>query len=108
MALAFIVSTVGGIKYVKNNVQKWIRDSLSEPFNKVDNKIDHLEEKMEGIDIATCKNFLVARLSELERGIPWDEIEEERFWEQYEHYVKHGGNSYIQNKIDKLKEKGLL
>ncbi len=115
LAITFIVGLISGISYIKNHLHKWIADSLKDQFgnvdvqfDKVDARIDHLEKHMEGIDVATCKNFLVARLSELDKGMYWDEIETERFWEQYEHYRKHGGNSYIGNKVENLKEKGIL
>ena len=108
LAITFLVGLIGGIGYIKKHVQTWINDTLKDQFASIDAKIQHLDDKMEGIDVATCKNFLVARLSEVEKGIPMDEIELERFWEQYEHYSKHGGNSYIKNKVDDLKERGLL
>lgn len=108
LAVTFIVGLIGGISYIKVYVQKWINETLKDQFSSIDEKIQHLDDKMEGIDIATCKNFLVARLSEVEKGIPMDEIEKERFWEQYEHYAKHGGNSYIKNKVEELQEKGMI
>lgn len=108
LAVTFIVGLIGGISYIKKHVQSWINETLRGQFASIDAKIQHLDDKMEGIDIATCKNFLVARLAEVEKGIPMDPIELERFWEQFEHYTKHGGNSYIQNKVDELKERGLL
>ena len=108
LAVTFIVGLIGGISYIKKHVQAWINDTLKVQFASIDAKIQHLDDKMEGIDVATCKNFLVARLAEIEKGIPMDEIEKERFWEQYEHYSKHGGNSYIKNKLDELQEKGLI
>ncbi len=114
-ALAVIVSFIGSVGYIKTHIKKWIADSLKEQFakvdsqfDKVDERIDHLENHMEGIDVATCKNFLVARLSEIEKGSWWNDIETERFWEQYEHYRKHGGNTYIQTKVEKLKDEGKL
>ena len=58
--------------------------------------------------MATSKNFLVAKIAEVDKGNKLDEIEKERFWEQYEHYSKIGGNSYIQRKVDELKESGKL
>ena len=36
------------------------------------------------------------------------EIETERFWEQYEHYKKMDGNSYIKEWVAKLQKKGWL
>ena len=107
-ALAFIVGFIGSVSYIKTHIKKWISDSLKSEFDKMDDKINHLENHMEGIDIATCKNFLVARLSEIEKGSYWNDIETERFWEQYEHYIKHGGNTYIKTKVEKLKEEGKL
>lgn len=106
LAITFIVGLIGGIGYIRKHLQKWISDSLKDQFAAVDARIQRLDDKMEGIDMATCKNFLVARLAELEKGLLWDEIEKERFWEQYEHYKKHGGNTYIQNRVEKLKEQG--
>lgn len=108
LALTFIVGLISGITYIRNHLKKWISESLKDQFQKVDDKIEKLQTRMDDIDIATSKNFLVARLAEVEKGLPWDEIERERFWEQYEHYVKRGGNSYIQQKVDKLKAEGKL
>lgn len=115
VAITLIVSIISGVTYIKRHLQNWIADSLKDQFakvdsqfDKVDERIDHLENHMEGIDVATCKNFLVARLAEVEKGLPWDEIEKERFWEQYEHYVKHGGNTYIKTKVEELQKKGVL
>ena len=48
------------------------------------------------------------QLTVSEQDEPIDEIERERFWEQYEHYVKCGGNSYIQRKVENLKQAGKL
>ena len=107
-SLAFIVGFIGSVSYIKTHIQKWISDSLKPEFEKMDDKINHLESHMEGIDVATCKNFLVARLAEIEKGQEWNDIEAERFWEQYEHYTKHGGNSYIVQKVDKLKDEGKI
>lgn len=108
LGLTLIVSFIGSVKYLKKHLQNWISDALKERFDSVDTQMSDLKNQIDGIDLATCKNFLVARLSELEKGLEWDEIETERFWEQYEHYIKHGGNTYIKTKVEKLKEKGIL
>lgn len=108
VAITFIVGLIGGISYIRKHLQSWIAESLKDQFKTVDDKIDSLKDHMKEIDLATCKNFLVARLAEVEKGLLWDEIERERFWEQYEHYIKIGGNTYIQQKVDKLKSEGKL
>ena len=55
-----------------------------------------------------CKNFLVSFLARCDRGEYIDEIEKERFWEQYEHYRELGGNAYIGNKVESLRKEGKL
>ena len=108
LALTFIIGLISGINYIRIHLHKWISDSLKDQFELVDVQINKLQDQMNDIDIATCKNFLVSRLAEIERGLEWDEIEKERFWEQYEHYTKIGGNSYIQQKVDKMRTEGKL
>ena len=108
LAISFLVGLIGGISYLKTHIEKWISESLKDQFAAIDTQMNTLQKHIDDIDMATCKNFLVARLAEAEKGLPWDEIETERFYEQYEHYTKHGGNSYIVNKVDKLKEQGYL
>ena len=115
LAITFIVGLISGINYIIKQVKKWIEDlqekiskSLSEQFESFDKKIDDLKNQVDEIDMETTKNFLVSMLSDLEKGIVWDDIETERFWEQYEHYLNRGGNTYIKTRVDKLKEKGIL
>lgn len=55
-----------------------------------------------------CKNYLVSFLSDVEKNHPIDETERERFWEQYQHYTEHGGNSYIKRKVEHLQSEGKL
>lgn len=107
-ALTFIVGFIGSVSYIHKNIKKWIADATKPRFDQVDDRIDKLDAKVEGIDLATCKNFLVARLSELEKGKPLEGIEKERFYDQYEHYKKHGGNSYITQWFEDMKERGKL
>lgn len=80
-------------------------DDLDKKLNAVDMEIS---KKLKSVDMETCKNFLVRCLADVERGDQMTEIEKERFWEQYEYYIDHGGNTYIKNKVEKLKEQGRL
>ena len=66
------------------------------------------EQAINRVDLENCKNFLVSFLGRVDREREVDEIEKERFWEQYEHYSSLGGNSYIKNKVEVLCKKGLL
>ena len=83
-------------------------DKIDERFDKVDERLDKTDANVKKIDLENCKNFLVEILSKAEHGGQIDEIETQRFWEEFEHYTENGGNSYIRQKVDKLKDEGKL
>lgn len=108
LILAAIVAFVKGVEYLyslaKKGATNWFK-SLLEPIN---NSINSLSKKIDDVDMNSCKNFLVRFLADVEQGNVIDEIEKERFYEQYKHYVDLGGNSYIKDKVEKLKKAGKL
>ena len=106
--LGLLVALIQGVKYLRINIKEWMTASLKESFDDLNKKMDALQNRMDDVDMGTCKNFLVARLAEVEKGSHLNEIERERFWEQYEHYCRIGGNSYIQRKVEELKAQGKL
>jgi len=94
---AFAVALCGSIAAIIRGVNKAV-GKLLEPVVK----------QIESVDRENCKNFLVTFLAETERGQEHDQIELERFHEQFEHYKSIGGNSYIKAKVEKLKAAGKL
>lgn len=108
LGLTFIVGLMTSITYLKNHLHEWLSDSLKDQFEAIDGKFTTLGKQIEAVDMNSTKNFLVARLAEIEKGNVLDDIEQERFWEQWEHYSKIGGNSYIQRKVEQLKADGRL
>lgn len=108
LILASIVAFVKGIEYLyglaKKGLTNWFK-SLLEPIN---DSIGTLSKKIDDVDMNSCKNFLVRFLADVEQGNVIDEIEKERFYEEYKHYVDLGGNSYVKDKVDKLKKAGKL
>ena len=111
-ALAALIT--GGVK-IKDAVKKWLTSMLSEKFAEQKKETDEIKATMaemktqlKTVDLENCKNYLVTYLSAIERGEEKDEIEHQRFYEEYSHYVDHGGNSYIKDKVSKLRSKGLL
>lgn len=94
---AFAVTIGGSIAAIIRGVNKAV-GKLLEPVVK----------QIESVDRENCKNFLVTFLAETERGQEHDQIELERFHEQFEHYKAIGGNSYIKAKVDKLQKSGKL
>ena len=108
IAVATIVALISGIRYLVKAIQKWLTKLLDAQFQEIRDKMDNLQKQMAEVDMESCKNYLVEFLANVEKGSIIDEIQKERFWEQFEHYSSIGGNSYIQNKIDELKSKNYL
>lgn len=104
-AVAFLVALFTGLGYLAKEMKKMLTQALKDEFKPINQKIDTLESKLNSVDMESCKNFLVRFLSDVEKGVDIDEIERERFWEEYEHYQKIGGNSYIKKKVEKLKDR---
>lgn len=87
---AFVVALCGSVAAIIRGVKKAV------------------EKLLEPLSLDNAKNYLVPFLSKIERGEPVDEIELERFHEEFTFYVDHGGNSYIKSRVDKLKQAGKL
>lgn len=130
VAIAFIAALItGGIK-IKDTVKKWIENLLKGKFDELEKadreniasinksigeiktQVGDLKNDINRVDLENCKNYLVTFLAENEklgdRGEQKSEMELQRFWEEYEHYEQHGGNSYIHEKVQKQKSKGYL
>lgn len=87
---AFAVALGGSIAAIIKGVQKVV------------------EKLLEPLSLDNAKNYLVPFLSKVERGEAVDEIELERFHEEYTFYTNHGGNSYIKSRVAKLQKEGKL
>lgn len=88
--LKFILAFGGSISAVIVGVKKVV-EKLLVPY---------------GLDNA--KNYVVPFIAKLDRGEPVSDIEVERFHEEYKYYIDHGGNSYIKDKVEKLREANKL
>ena len=106
--LAFIVSVCSGIAYLKKHLKDWVSSAGQEDMESLRKEILDLRQSVKNVDQENCKNFLVQFLAEVERGEPIDEIQKERFYEEYKHYTGGGGNGYIKRKVDSLEVKGYL
>lgn len=99
--LTLIVGILASSAYISKTLKDWIAKQFDE-------KIAPLDAKITRVDMESCKNYLVRCLADFENGTTISETEQERFWEQYEHYLAEGGNSYIKHKVEKLKAEGKL
>lgn len=103
--LAAVAGGIGALYVLLRNLLKKI---LEEEFKAIKDRIDDIDEKLKKADMEACKNFLVRYLADVEKGTYTSEIENQRFWEEYEHYKQMGGNSYIREWATKLQKKGYL
>ena len=108
LGIAFFVGIITGIGVISNQMKKWIQQSMQEPLDTIKADIKSINKRIDDVEMNACKNFLVARISEVDKGNKMDDIEAERFWEQYQHYSDIGGNSYIKRKVEQLKAEGKL
>ena len=101
--LAGAAATLGGLC-------KLFNAGLKVALKPLNDKIDAIADNNKRIELEAHKNFLVRFLADVEQGQPIDEIERERFYEVYSRYTSPelGGNSYIRNKVEKLKAAGKL
>lgn len=110
--LAVIAGAIGSVSAivsaVNKNLKKYLTTVIKTELEPIKQKLDEVTADLDKVDLNSCKNYLVRFLSDIEQGNPVDEIEKERFYEQFEHYERVGGNSYIHSKVDKLRQKGLL
>lgn len=113
--LAWIAGITGSFTVIFKVVSKAFNNALEGSLKPLNEKVEELGHKIEGLekkhdnsDMGRAKDFLVGFLARIERGESVDEEELERFWENYDFYDAHGGNSYIHGKLEKMKEKGKL
>lgn len=75
--------------------------------NKQNAKKEDLEKEINKVQLDNCKNYLVQLISASERR-ELSLAEKERFYENYDNYIKLGGNSYIHSETERLKKEGKI
>ena len=108
LIVGYIVALITGIAFLLSKTKLWLKSALKDEFEPINKNINEMRTDIQQVDLNACKNFLVRSLGDIEKGVPIDEIEKERLWEQYEHYQKIGGNSYIKRKVEQLQNDGKL
>ena len=106
--IAFLVALVGGLGYLNKTLRNWLSKLVLEQQDTINEKLDDMADQLTRVDIESTKNFLVQYIADVEQGDKVSETEIQRFWEQYEHYTSVGGNTYIKERVDKLKKEGKL
>ena len=107
--LLFIVGLIRGVQELKKSIKDFLQKLLDDQFKEVNGKLDAMQTSITKLDKQTCKNFLVRYLADIERGACIYDSEQERFWEEYDHYIDElHENSYIKEWVAKLKKEGKL
>lgn len=106
--LGVIVAILGGYKVLYDKINDIIEKIVSDLIKPTIDSIADINSRLDKVDTESCKNFLVRCLADIEKGDRLSETEAARFWEQYDHYIATGGNTYIKSKVDKLREQGRL
>jgi hypothetical protein len=70
-------------------------------------KKEDLEKEINKVQLDNCKNYLVQQISASDRR-ELSQAEKERYWENYDNYIKLGGNSYIHSETERLKKEGKI
>ena len=107
-ALAFIAALIASCGTIYHFLNKAIKKLFKEQLKGINDEIGELKKNVDRNNLESCKNYLVYFISDVERGEKVDDIQLERFYEEYETYKKAGGNSYIKHKVEKLKTDGKL
>ena len=108
LALTFMVGFFGGVGFLYKGMKNFLEKLILEQFAPFQESIDDLKKNVERVDMESCKNYLVRCLGDFEHGNKISDVEQERFWEEYEHYLKIGGNSYIKHRVEKLQSEKKL
>lgn len=105
----FVVGLIRGIQELKKSIKEFLEKLLADQFKEVNNKLTDMQSSITVLDKQACKNFLVRYLADIERGNIIYDSERQRFWEEYDHYIKDlGENSFIKEWVARLKEEGKL
>lgn len=112
MESTIIVSLITVVGTIINTI-------ISKKTNKKINNIDDVNKKIDFMRAESKKDMLehtldsdktqlINFLSELELGEKKTDVQIKRAYEIYERYCKNGGNSYVHDKWEEVKAKGLL
>lgn len=83
-------------------------DNIENLNKKIDEMREESKKDMIEHTLDADKTYLINFLSELENGIKKTDVQIKRAYEIHERYCKNGGNSYIHDKWEEVKAKGLL
>lgn len=106
--LLWLIAFGGAIITIVKAVKKVV-NSAFEPMNrKIDALQESLAKQIEQVDMNATKNYLVQTLAEIDRNGSIDGVSKARLYEQYEHYTRQGGNSFVKDEFERLKKQNKI
>ena len=106
--IGILTVIVGGYVKLYTMIKDKLGEIVGEALKPLNDSILEINQRLDVVDMESCKNFLVRCIADVERGETMSETEAERFWEQYDYYIKSGRNTYVKNKVEKLQKEGRL
>lgn len=106
--VGLIVGIISGVGVIYKLIDSAFSKALKRELEPMSDKLDKLEKRHDLSDREHAKNYIVRFLADVEQGEPIDQDELHCFWDNYELYKSMGGNSYIHDKVEKLKAQGKL
>lgn len=108
IGLSLFAGIVTSSTILHRSLKKWIKKQFNDNVAPIKSEIKELKKTINRVDMSSCQNFLVRCIVDFENNDEISETEKQRFYENYEHYLKNGGNSYIKHKVEKLETEGKL
>lgn len=106
--LSVAAGIIGSIGILYGAVKKLLTGMLKDQTTDISKQISGLSDRVDGMRMDQCKNFIIACISDIEHGQTLTEMQMQRFSECYDYYIAHKGNGYIRGKVTKLQEAGKL
>lgn len=105
--LLFIVSFIGSFVYLKKGTVKGITTVIDEKLEPIKKEVTNLKEETSKNNLSSIKTDLINLMELSDREIISSE-QKMRAYELYDYYCKHGGNSYVHDKWERLKKEGKI
>ena len=106
-ALTFLMGLIGSIKYIKNGTVKSVSKVIDNRLEPIRKEIKDLREETSKNNLSSIKTDLI-NLMELTYKEKVSPEQKMRSYELYDYYCKHGGNSYVHDKWERLKKENKL
>lgn len=85
-----------------------IKKIFEQNMKHFEDKLDDIDRRLDEAARDRAKNFIIRVLADIEQGEHIDEDELQCFWDNYDKYTALHGNSYVHEKVERLKREGKL